>query len=66
MPERTSLLRLYLLRVLYLLNFTLLGLDIWPAIITEGGTWDPMKGIAFSFWGALSARLIEFLESVSS
>jgi hypothetical protein len=55
MPEKTSLLRLYLLRALYLLNFVLLGLDVWPAIVSEGGTWDPVRGVAFSFWGALSA-----------
>lgn len=55
MPERTSTLRLYLLRALYLLNFVLLGLDVWPAIVSEGGTWDPVRGVAFAFWGALSA-----------
>lgn len=54
MPERTSTLRLYMLRALYLFNFVLLGLDVWPAIVSEGGTWDPVRGVAFAFWGALS------------
>jgi len=49
-----SIVRLYVLRALYLLNFALLGLDIWPDIIGQGGTWDPLTGVAFSFWGALS------------
>lgn len=55
MPEPVSTFRLYLLRALYLLNFALLGLDIWPDIVLRGGTWDPTQGVAFSFWGALSA-----------
>jgi hypothetical protein len=55
MPEEASTFRLYLLRLLYLLNFVLLGLDVWPAIINHVGAWDPVKGVAFSFWAALSA-----------
>lgn len=54
MPEKTTLLRLYLLRALYLLNFALLGLDVWPALVTYGATWDPVRGVAFAFWCALS------------
>ena len=54
MSEETSTLRLYLMRLLYLLNFALLGLDVWPTILSQGGAWDPVKGVAFSFWGALS------------
>lgn len=54
MPDSISLFRLYLLRALYLLNFGLLGLDIWPSILSEGGSWEPVRGVAFSFWGALS------------
>ena len=52
--RETSLLRLYLMRLLYLMNFLLLGLDVWPAIINHEGTWDPVRGVAFSFWAALS------------
>lgn len=55
MSEEVSILRLYLMRLLYLLNFLLLGLDVWPAIIKHVGAWDPVRGIAFSFWAALSA-----------
>jgi hypothetical protein len=43
------------MRLLYLLNFVLLGLDVWPAIISHKGLWDPLHGVAFSFWAALSA-----------
>ncbi len=55
MSEEASMFRLYLMRLLYLLNFVLLGLDVWPVIINHKGEWDPMHGVAFSFWAALSA-----------
>ena len=55
MSEEASMFRLYLMRLLYLLNFVLLGLDVWPVIINQKGEWDPMHGVAFSFWAALSA-----------
>jgi hypothetical protein len=55
MSEETSTLRLYLLRLVYLLNFVGLGLSVWPAIIKHAAAWDPLHGVAFSFWAALSA-----------
>jgi len=55
MSNEVSTFRLYLMRLLYLLNFVLLGLDVWPAIISHKGAWDPLHGVAFSFWAALSA-----------
>jgi len=54
MPADVSMLRLYLLRLLYLLNFALLGLDVWPEILTRAESWEPLEGVAFAFWGALS------------
>ncbi|HVF61845.1 MAG TPA: hypothetical protein VNJ70_18715 [Thermoanaerobaculia bacterium] len=54
MSEDTSTFRLYLLRLLYLLNFVGLGLQVWPAIINHEGLWDPVRGVAFCFWAALS------------
>lgn len=55
MADEVSMLRLYLMRLLYLLNFVLLGLDVWPALFKHEGAWDPLHGVAFSFWAALSA-----------
>ncbi len=55
MSEETSTFRLYLMRFAYLGNFVLLGLNVWPVIINHKGAWDPMHGVAFSFWAALSA-----------
>jgi hypothetical protein len=55
MSEEVSKFRLYLMRSLYLLNFVLLGMQVWPGLINHGKPWDPMHGIAVSFWAALSA-----------
>jgi len=55
MANEVSTFRLYLMRFVYLLNFVLLGLDVWPAIIGHKGPWDPLHGVAFAFWAALSA-----------
>jgi hypothetical protein len=54
-PDGVSTFRLYLMRLLYLLNFVMLGLSAWPVIINHAGAWDPVKGVAFSFWAVLSA-----------
>jgi hypothetical protein len=55
MSEETSTFRLYFMRLLYLLNFVFLSLQVWPVIINHVGAWDPVKGVAFSFWAALAA-----------
>jgi hypothetical protein len=52
--KEVSTFRLYLMRLVYLLNFLLLGSEVWPATFRHQGTWDPVKGVAFSFWTALS------------
>ena len=54
MSHDVSTIRLYLMRALYLLNFVLLGLDVWPTIFHHAGAWDPVKGAAYSLWVALS------------
>ena len=54
MTEEVSKLRLYLMRVLYLLNFVMLGLQVWPELINPDKPMAPLVGVAFSFWAALS------------
>jgi hypothetical protein len=34
MPKPVSTLRLYAMRFVYLLNFVLLGLDVWPEVLS--------------------------------
>lgn len=52
--SNVSLFRLYLMRAVYLLNFVLMGLDVWPALLTHSGAWDLHEGAAYSLWAALS------------
>lgn len=54
MSEEVSLFRLYLMRIGYLVNFVLVGLGAWPALINNTGPWDPVRGAAFSLYAALS------------
>ena len=54
MLDEVSTVRLYLMRVVYLGNFVMLGFDVWPRIIHQDKPWDPLHGVAFSFWAALS------------
>ena len=58
MSEEVSTFRLYLMRLLYLGNFVFLGLNVWPELIkhflNNTTAWDPVRGVAFSFWAALS------------
>jgi len=54
MAESVSTLRLYIMRVMYLFNFVLLGSDVWPELIRHEGPWDPVRGVAYSLWATLS------------
>ena len=56
--EGVSKWRLILLRIFYPLLFVFLGLEVWPAIFTRRESWEPLAGIAFSFWAALSTLAI--------
>ena len=50
--------RIYLLRFFYMLIFVLLGREVWTEIFTHKGLWQPLPGVAFSFWAAFSALAI--------
>lgn len=54
MTSEVSTLRLYLMRAVFLLNFVVLGSDVWPVLLHHPEPWDPVKSAAFSFWAALS------------
>lgn len=54
MAEEVSLVRLYVLRGMYLLNFVLVGSGVWVEFIHRQKPWDPITGVAFSFWAALA------------
>ena len=50
--------RFYLLRFFYLVNALLLGISVWTEIFTRKGLWEPLQGVAFSFWAAFSTLAI--------
>lgn len=50
--------RIYLLRFFYFLIFVLLGREAWSEIFTHKGLWQPLPGVAFSFWAAFSTLAI--------
>ncbi len=54
MAEEVSLLRLYIMRGMYLLNCLLVGSGVWVQFIHRQNPWDPISGVAFSFWAALA------------
>lgn len=54
MNHDVSLLRLYALRLVYAMNFVFLGMNVWPGLLDHPEPWDPVKGVAMSFWAALS------------
>ena len=49
-----SILRLNVLRCLYLMLFVMLGKDVWPVLIGPFQTSQRLEAVAYSFWGALS------------
>jgi hypothetical protein len=50
--------RFYLLRFYYALNALFLGALTWAEIFTHHGLWQPLPGVAFSFWAAFSTLAI--------
>jgi hypothetical protein len=45
---------IYLLRLVYILMFFLLGRDTWTEILTHQGPWEPTKAVAWSVWTAFA------------
>jgi hypothetical protein len=45
---------IYLLRLVYILMFFVLGKDTWTRILTHQGTWEPTNAIAWCVWTAFA------------
>lgn len=43
------------MRLIYLLTGVGVGYSSWSAIINAGPDWDPVQGVAYSFWAGFSA-----------
>src|SRR5215469_9682049 len=52
MVEEVSLLRLYVMRGMYLLNCLLVVGGVWYEFLHRQHPWDAITGAAFSFWAA--------------
>jgi hypothetical protein len=52
--DEVSTIRLYVLRVMYLLNFVFLAMNVWPALLRPAEPIGLLPGVAFAFWAALS------------
>ncbi|KRT60352.1 MAG: hypothetical protein XU10_C0055G0002 [Chloroflexi bacterium CSP1-4] len=46
------------MRFLYLLTGIGLGIEVWPAMTFRTKPWDPLYGVADSFWAALSLLML--------
>jgi hypothetical protein len=45
---------IYLLRLVYILMFFVLGRDTWTQILTHQGPWDPTDAVAWCVWTAFA------------
>lgn len=48
-----SIARLWVMRALFLVIAALFGIPTWMTILEDRGTFAPLEGVAYSFWGAL-------------
>ena len=47
-------LNIYLLRLVYILMFVVLGRDTWTQILTHKGSWEPGDAMAWCVWTAFA------------
>jgi hypothetical protein len=52
--EGVRKINIYLLRLLYILMFFVLGRDTWTHILTHRGSWDPTEAMAWCVWSAFA------------
>src|ERR1700688_5116411 len=45
---------IYLLRLLYILMFFVLGKETWTHVLTHQGPWEPMDAVAWCVWTAFA------------
>jgi hypothetical protein len=50
--------QIYLLRVVFILMFFVLGKNTWTHILTHQGTWDPMEAVAWCVWTAFATLAV--------
>jgi hypothetical protein len=49
---------IYLMRVLFMLMFFVLGQDVWGTIFSHTGSWEPNDAMAWCVWAAFSSMAL--------
>jgi len=52
--EGVRRINIYLLRLVFILMFFLLGRDTWTHIVTHQGVWEPVNAVAWCVWTAFA------------
>jgi hypothetical protein len=52
--EGVRRINIYLLRLLYILMFFVLGKETWTTILTHRGAWEPYEAVAWCVWTAFA------------
>lgn len=52
--DDVSIVRLYVMRIGFLLNFIMLGMSVWPGLLHPSAPIAAYRGVAMAFWAALS------------
>jgi hypothetical protein len=52
--EGVPRINVYLLRLLYILMFFVLGKETWTHVLTHQGPWEPMDAVAWCVWTAFA------------
>ena len=50
--------RQHLMRLIYVGTFLGVGPRAWSTLVTNAAPWDPLRGVAFSFWAAYATLMI--------
>ena len=50
--------RRHLMRLVYALTCFGVGPQAWSTLVTHAAPWDPVRGVAFSFWAAYATLMI--------
>jgi len=52
--EGVRRINIYLLRLVFILMFFLLGRDTWTHVLTHQGVWEPVNAVAWCVWTAFA------------
>jgi hypothetical protein len=52
--EGVRRINIYLMRLVFILMFFLLGKDAWTHVLTHRGSWEPMNAMAWCVWTAFA------------